>query len=178
MSTLRLQLHRKVSLIFTRSLIFSKKFFWLSDEPVESNSLSSYISNEKADVGHRNAAHASQTGKGLLFFAKRAEDKNHPAGILNLVRSIPSIDEVRGSDKSQGEVSDVAKGDFNDFSFKLHGHKHSFQTPTKAERDGWLVAIETKSNEARAAHEGLIGSQGYKSQLEKYSKAFGTWITR
>ena len=65
-------------------------------------------------------------------------------------------------------MSEVAKGDFNDFSFKLHGHKHSFQTPTKAERDGWVVAIESKSSEARAAHESLIGSAGYKSQFEKY----------
>ena len=60
------------------------------------------------------------------------------------------------------------QGDFNDFSFKLHGHKHSFQVPTKAERDGWLVTIKTKSSDARAAHEGLIGSSGYKSQLEKF----------
>lgn len=156
----------------SRSLIYSKKFFWLSDEPVQSSSLSSYVSNEKADVGHRNAAHASQTGKGLLFFAKRAEDKNHPAGILNLVSSFAPTYTAQSTDSSQVEVSDVARGDFNDFSFKLHGHKHSFQTPTKAERDGWLVAIETKSKEARAAHEDLISSQGYKSQLEKYGKIF------
>jgi hypothetical protein len=68
-----------------RSLIFSKKFFWLSDEPLQSEHLSGYLRTEKAEVAHHNVAHASQTGKGLLFFAKRVEDKDHPAGILNLV---------------------------------------------------------------------------------------------
>ena len=68
-----------------RSLIFSKKFFWFSDEALESEHLSAYLRAEKAEVAHHNVAHASQTGKGLLFFAKRFEDKDHPTGILNLV---------------------------------------------------------------------------------------------
>ena len=71
-----------------RSLIFQKKFFWFSDEPLEHKHLTNYLGNEKSDLAHRNAAHATQTGKGLLFFAKRAEDKNHPAGILNLVNPV------------------------------------------------------------------------------------------
>lgn len=62
----------------------SKKFFWFSDESIEPKHLAEYLRTEKPDT-HHNVAHASQTGKGILFFAKRAEDKNHPAGILNLV---------------------------------------------------------------------------------------------
>ena len=72
----------------SRSLIFQKKFFWFSDEPLEHKHLTTYLGNEKSDLAHRNAAHATQTGKGLLFFAKRAEDKNHPSGILNLVNPV------------------------------------------------------------------------------------------
>ncbi|MCJ1265546.1 hypothetical protein MMC22_005426 [Lobaria immixta] len=136
-----------------KSLIFSKKFFWFSDEPLESKHLSEYLRAEKPEFAHHNVAHASQTGKGLLFFAKRAEDKNHPAGILNL-----------------SDATDLSKGDFNDFTFKLNGHKHGFQAPTKAERDGWLVAIENKSKEAQASREGLVGSEGYKSQFEQLAK--------
>lgn len=68
-----------------RSLIFSKKFFWFSDEPLESEHLSGYLRAEKAELAHHNVAHAGHTGKGLLFFAKRVEDKDHPTGILNLV---------------------------------------------------------------------------------------------
>lgn len=61
----------------------------------------------------------------------------------------------------------MTKGDFNDFTFKLHGQKHGFQAPTKAERDGWLVAIDAKSADAKTSREGLIGSEGYKSQIDK-----------
>lgn len=63
-------------------------------------------------------------------------------------------------------MSDVTKGDLNEFTFKLHGHKHGFQAPTKAERDGWLVAIESRLANAKASREGLVGSEGYKSRIE------------
>ena len=72
--------------------MYSKKFFWFGDEPVEHIHLSDYLRGEKAtDISHPNAAHATQTGKGLLFFAKRAEDKPQPQGIINLVRASSSI---------------------------------------------------------------------------------------
>ena len=74
-----------------RSLRFSKKFFWLGHDAVEPQHLSGYLRNEKQDVAHHNVAHASQTGKGLLFFAKRIEDKAQPAGILNLVSAIAPV---------------------------------------------------------------------------------------
>ncbi len=161
-----------------RSLISSKKYFWFSEEPVESKQLSEYLRNEKPDAAtvHHNVAHASQTGKGLLFYAKRAEDKDHPVGIFNLVSVFAhlvlqsSCHELTQPYLHQSEATDLSKGDFNDFAFKLHGHKHDFKAPTKAERDGWLVAIETRSSEAKAAREGLIVSEGYKSHLEKLSK--------
>lgn len=70
--------------------MYSKKFFWFSDEPVEHKHLTDYLRGEKAtDIARPNAAHASQTGKGLLFFAKRAEDKPQPQGIINLVSLRP-----------------------------------------------------------------------------------------
>jgi hypothetical protein len=75
-------------------------------------------------------------------------------------------------------MSDFVKGDFMDFSFKLHGHKHIFQAPSRAERDGWLVAVETRSNEGKEAHEGLVGSEGYKNQLETFGKYQGSGSSR
>ena len=70
----------------SRGLIPSKKYFWLSDEPLEHAQLSGYLASEKLkDIAHPNAAHATQTGKGLMFGAKRAEDKHHPQSIFNLV---------------------------------------------------------------------------------------------
>ncbi|KAL9135998.1 MAG: hypothetical protein Q9175_002796 [Cornicularia normoerica] len=130
-----------------KGLIFSKKYFWLSDVPLEHGHLSGYLSNEKSkDIAHPNAAHASQTGKGLLFYAKRVEDKGHPQGIFNLA-----------------DVTDVVKGNFNDFGFSLNGHKHNFQAINKSEKDAWLVTIETKAAEAKTEREGIVGSSGYKS---------------
>ena len=72
-------------LFFCRSLRFSKRFFWFTDEAFKTDTLDAYLRAEKAEIAHPNAAWAHETGKGLLFFAKRAEDNAAPAGILNLV---------------------------------------------------------------------------------------------
>ncbi|KAL9585864.1 MAG: hypothetical protein Q9212_001266 [Teloschistes hypoglaucus] len=142
-----------------KSLIYSKKFFWFGDEPVEHKYLSDYLRGEKAtDIARPNAAHATQTGNGLLFFAKRAEDKPQPQGIINLA-----------------DIQDVTKAGLTDFTFKYHGHKHAFQAPNATERDGWLVALETRQADAKTSREGIVGSEGYKSSLDKFAKpgAFG-----
>ncbi|KAL8874402.1 MAG: hypothetical protein Q9174_000247 [Haloplaca sp. 1 TL-2023] len=137
-----------------KSLMYSKKFFWFSDEPVEHKHLTDYLRGEKAtDVARPNAAHASQTGKGLLFFAKRAEDKPQPQGIINLA-----------------DIHEVTKTGPSDFTFKYHGQKHAFQAVNPTERDGWLVALETRQAEAKSNRQGIVGSEGYKSSLEKFSK--------
>ncbi|KAL8757672.1 MAG: hypothetical protein Q9199_002053 [Rusavskia elegans] len=137
-----------------KSLMYSKKFFWFSDEPVEHKHLTDYLRGEKAtDVARPNAAHASQTGKGLLFFAKRAEDKPQPQGIINLA-----------------DIKDVTKTGPTEFTFKYHGHKHAFQAVNTTERDGWLVALETQHTGAKTDRDGVTGSEGYKSSLDKFSK--------
>ncbi|KAI4256894.1 MAG: hypothetical protein LQ352_001894 [Teloschistes flavicans] len=137
-----------------KSLIYSKKFFWFGDEPVETKYLSDYLRGEKAtDVARPNAAHATQTGKGLLFFAKRAEDKPQPQGIINLA-----------------DIQDVTKAGLTDFTFKYHSHKHAFQAMNATERDGWLVALETRQADAKTNREGIVGSEGYKSSLDKFAK--------
>ncbi|KAM5429935.1 hypothetical protein McanCB56680_001501 [Microsporum canis] len=136
-----------------KSFRFVKRHFWFSEEAVESKQLTSYFQNEKLSVAHPNAAWASQTGKGLLFFAKRSEDKASPAGIINL-----------------SDISDVTKDGHNEFVFKLNGHKHTFQAATAEERDSWIAAIEAKSAEGKAAKEEIVGGEGYKSELEKFTK--------
>ncbi len=71
--------------IIFRSLRFAKRFFYFNDEAVEAKQLVNFHQNEKPAVAHPIAAWASQTGKGLLFITKRAEDKAHPGHIINLV---------------------------------------------------------------------------------------------
>ncbi|GAB7348455.1 hypothetical protein MBLNU459_g6872t1 [Dothideomycetes sp. NU459] len=136
-----------------KSLKFSKKHFWFGDEAVSTQHLNNYLRGEKPEVAHPTAAWSSQTGKGLLFFAKQAEEKSSPAGVLNL-----------------SEASDLEKQFPHEFSFKLHGHKHTFKAANDAERDGWFVALEKAIPEAKAAKEGILGSEGYKQSVAHLGK--------
>jgi hypothetical protein len=65
----------------------SKKYFWLGEEAVPAANLREYLRGEKPEVAHSVAAWSTQTGKGLLYFVKHADNKEHPAGVLNLVRT-------------------------------------------------------------------------------------------
>ncbi|KAF4214924.1 hypothetical protein CNMCM8980_008847 [Aspergillus fumigatiaffinis] len=136
-----------------KGLRFSKRFFYFSDEPVEAKQLSVFQQNEKPAVANPIVAWATQTGKGLLFLTKRAEDKATPAGIFNLA-----------------EISDLAKDGANEFLFKVNGQKHTFQAANAAERDSWFVALEAKAAEAKAEKETIVASEGYKAELEKLTK--------
>jgi hypothetical protein len=130
---------------------FSKKYFWFGEqEPVSVQSLSHYLRGEKAEVAHPTAAWSSQTGKGLLYFVKHADEKATPAGVLNL-----------------SEATDVTKDGTVAFFFKLHGHKHTFEAANLKERNGWFVAVEKAVEEAKAAKETIVSSEGYKEELAK-----------
>jgi len=75
-------------LSLTTSSVFrySKKYFWFGEETaVPTSSLTQYLRGEKAEVANPTAAWSSVTGKGLLFFVKHADQKETPAGVLNLV---------------------------------------------------------------------------------------------
>ncbi|OJD17388.1 hypothetical protein AJ78_02518 [Emergomyces pasteurianus Ep9510] len=132
---------------------FSKRFCWFSDDAVEVKQLTAYFQNEKLSVAHPTAAWATQTGKGLLFFAKRAEDKAAPTGIINLAN-----------------ISEVTKESGNEFHFKLAGHKHTFQAASIDERASWVAALEVKAAEAKSEKETITSSEGYKAELEKMTK--------
>ncbi|KAK0640324.1 hypothetical protein DIS24_g9492 [Lasiodiplodia hormozganensis] len=137
-----------------KGLTFSKKYFWFGEEAaVSKDSLHGYLRGEKGEHAHAAVAWASKTGKGLLFFAKHADQKSAPEGVLKLA-----------------EATEVAKEGNKVFSFKLHGHKHSFEATNAAERDGWVVAVETTVEEAKAAAEGVTSSDEYKETIEKLGK--------
>lgn len=68
-----------------RKFRFHEHYFWLDDAPSSGESLASYIRSKDLKTAHPNTAWAQQTGKGLLFYAKRVEDKSSPIGIINLV---------------------------------------------------------------------------------------------
>lgn len=74
-----------------RQFRFVKHFFWFSEEPISAEAINNYVKSEKPEVAHNNAAWAQETGKGVLFYTKRAEDKAHPTGLILLVRSHLSV---------------------------------------------------------------------------------------
>ncbi|KAL2410526.1 hypothetical protein ABEF95_002200 [Exophiala dermatitidis] len=136
-----------------KKFFFTKHYFWLSDEPLTSESLATFLRSEKPEGKHSTAAWARETGKGLLFFAKRVEDKASPVGIINLA-----------------DASNVIKDGYDQFSFKAGGHQHRFEASKPTERDGWVVAIEKAIEGAKGLKEEITGRESYKKNVEEYSK--------
>ncbi|KAI9766068.1 MAG: hypothetical protein M1840_006775 [Geoglossum simile] len=132
---------------------FSKKYFWFGKEPVKTDDLHSYLRGEKPDIAHPVAAWSHQTGEGLLYFAKSADQKEKPSGVINLAH-----------------VEEVYKDGVSDFYFKLHGHKHIFQCHAN-ERDAWVDAFKSKIEEAKKMAKTITESQGYKDVYEKLGKS-------
>lgn len=64
----------------------------------------------------------------------------------------------------------MTKEGSHEFIFKTHGHKHTFQASSAAERDSWLAALTAKTAEAEAQKETITSSEGYKAELEKLTK--------
>jgi len=135
-----------------KSLFAQKKFFWFGSEPVEVKNLHSYLRGEKQEANH-NAAWASHTGKGLLFFSKKSSEKATPAGIINL-----------------SEASDITHEGPIAFHFNIGTHKHTFEASTLAERDGWVSALKTKIAEAKEIAPSVKEHETYKENHEKLSK--------
>ncbi|KAF2771641.1 hypothetical protein EJ03DRAFT_334593 [Teratosphaeria nubilosa] len=144
-----------------KSLIPSKKIFWLSDEKLAPQDLHSYLRGEKPEVAHAVVAWASQTGKGLLFFNKKDDtDKIKPQSILPLY-----------------EATELKKVSPHEITFEINSHKHTLKAANDAERDGWYLSLERAVEVGKAEKETIRSSQGYKDEMEKLGKflpAFGS----
>jgi len=140
---------------FFKKFIYTKHFFWVSDEASTAESLAAFLrqEKEKADTKHTSAAWARESGKGLLFYAKRSEDKAAPAGIINL-----------------SEASAVTKEGLQQFSFRVGTHQHRFEATNSKERDSWIVAIEKAIGEGKELKDELVERESYKKNVEDYSK--------
>ncbi|KFZ15760.1 hypothetical protein V501_02556 [Pseudogymnoascus sp. VKM F-4519 (FW-2642)] len=132
---------------------FQKRFFWFGTDAVEVKSLSNYLRGEKPEAGNHNAAWASQTGKGLLYFSKQAGEKSAPVGLINLA-----------------DITDIKEDGTVEFSFVSNSQKHVFQAANLVDRDSWVAALKEKSVEAKESTEAITGSEGYKEQLASLSK--------
>ncbi|PNS19911.1 hypothetical protein CAC42_7878 [Sphaceloma murrayae] len=132
---------------------FSKRYFWLGDEAVTTQSLSHYLRGTEAKTAHPVAAWSSQTGKGLLYLTKTEAEKAHPQDVILLA-----------------DVTDLKKDSPHEFTFKVHGEKHAFKANTDSERDGWYAAIEKAIAEAKESKEGILKSEGYQESIKHLGK--------
>lgn len=140
---------------FPKNFLYSKKFFWFGSDAIEPKNLSAYTKSEKvADVAHHVAAWASHTGKGLLFFSEKPNDKSTPHGVIDLAdASEPSVDGA------------------NKFHLTSKGHKHTFKAANTAERDNWVAQIKAKTAEAKELAPTVTETETYKSTLESFKPA-------
>lgn len=141
-------------LIIFRSLVPSKKEFWLSDEKITPQKMDLYMRGDKPEVSNPVVAWASETGKGLLFFNKKGEtDRSRPQSVLPLY-----------------DATDLKKSSPHEIVFDIAGHKHTMKAASDAERDGWYISIERAVEMGKAEKETIRASEGYKAELEKLSK--------
>lgn len=131
------------------SFFKQKRFFYFQDEPITEDNLKTYLRRDNASKPI--AAFASQTGKGLWFYAKDEGHKEAPHGIIKLA-----------------DVADVTSSGANKFVLKLASGDLHFEAPA-AERDSWVFTLKTKVAEAKDADEAITSSEGYIAVLEKLS---------
>lgn len=137
-----------------RSLVPSKKEFWLSDAPVTPQHMDLFMRGEKPEISNPIVAWASETGKGLLFFNKKGEtERTRPHSVLPLY-----------------EATDLKKVSPHEVSFEINGHKHTLKAANDAERDGWYISLERAIEMGKADKEAVRASEGYKAEMEKLSE--------
>ncbi|KAF2156048.1 hypothetical protein K461DRAFT_275125 [Myriangium duriaei CBS 260.36] len=132
---------------------FSKRYFWLGDEAISTQHLSHYLRGTEARIAHPVAAWSSQTGKGLLYLVKSESEKSHPQDVIALA-----------------DTTDLQKASPHEFSFKVHGDKHTFKAANDAERNGWFLAIEQAVEEAKASKDEIRKSEGYQESVKHLGK--------
>ncbi|KAK6335296.1 hypothetical protein TWF718_010729 [Orbilia javanica] len=131
--------------------IFLKKHtFYFSDEAIPEENLGEYLKKEKTKAGHATYAHATQTGKGLLFYTKA--DKTKPSGIVRL------------------DGADITTQGDKKFTIKSAGHELQLEANTAALRERWVHTLKIKIAESEGIHATTSETDGFKAALEKLVK--------
>lgn len=81
--------------------------------------------------------------------SKTDAEKSHPQEILALA-----------------DVTDLVKIALDEFSFKIHGEKHTFKAANETERGSWYTAIEKAIPEAKESKEAVHGSDKYQETVK------------
>lgn len=153
--------------------IKSKTYFWIGgEEGVPTAKLGDFLKHNKGEAGHATAAWSSQTGKGLLYFAKHKDHKDTPLGILNMVgllviQNNPSLTQL------QTDAEAVKPLGMSELNFKIGDKKHVLAAHSTRERDGWVKGLEQAIADGKAVKTDLLEKEDYKKTLEKLSRSSG-----
>lgn len=128
-------------------------FYFGSDAvKAEADKLKHLVKTGEPQTAHT-VAWSNETGLGLLYYVKDAEQKDSPQGALNL-----------------SEVENLSAAEPKKIIFRLHGSKHTFTADTQAVRDGWYKAFEEHVAKAKEIKETIVSSSGFKETYEKLTK--------
>lgn len=133
---------------FPKNFIYSKKFFWFGSEAVDPKKAPALLKD------HHLAAWASETGKGLLFFSEKGQDKSAPTSAIAL-----------------HDAAEPTTEGPNKFVLSSKGHKHTFKAGSAAERDNWVSQIKLRIAEAKELAQAVTESEQYKATLASFSPA-------
>jgi len=129
-------------------LFVKKHTFYFSDDAVAEDHLGEYLKKEKTNrTSHATFAHATQTGRGLLFYTK--SDKTKPNGIVRL---------------DGAEIT--TQGD-KKFTIKSAGHELQLEASTAVLRQRWVHTLKIKISESEGIHAATAETEGFKAALEK-----------
>jgi hypothetical protein len=118
---------------------------------------------------HRRLGHPNRHRYPLLHQAWREEGEPDRCFELGIPPPSPTLLHLQiRLTFHQADAEEIKAGaSADEFSFKLHGHKHKFEAP--GERDSWLAAVKQVAEEAKAKKEEIVNSEGYKEALAKLS---------
>ncbi|KAI3392490.1 hypothetical protein diail_5655 [Diaporthe ilicicola] len=133
---------------FPKNFIYTKKFFWFGSEAVDPKKFPALLKD------HHLAAWASETGKGLLFFSEKGQDKSAPTSAIAL-----------------HDAAEPTTEGPNKFVLSSKGHKHTFKAGNTAERDNWVSQIKLRITEAKELAKTVTESEQYKATLASFSPA-------
>jgi hypothetical protein len=127
---------------------YTKKYFWLSEEPMAI----SVLKSTDAVMTRTTAAWASQTGIGLLYYADAPDKRAQPKGVLCLAHATEICGPYDGW-----------------FSFTMYGLEHRFRSAhDQLSGRWWAVFLGKAIAEANGLRPFVEDSHGYREFLRNF----------
>jgi len=135
----------------------SPRYFYFREEPYELSKLKIvFRKHGKGDEIFRAIAHATHTGKGLLFYTTTSEHIDEPHGII-ILNQITSITKTANTKSHH---------------FKIVTKHHTWEVTASTHLDfrSWKKTIEKKRDETKSLTSEVEESEVYKATMEQLVK--------